>query len=64
MNFNRFESLLDREALYFCRVDKFRDPFEGTLTEPTKTIAEVFKNLPDAYATLEKIPETNKRFLS
>jgi hypothetical protein len=63
MNFKRFKSLLDREALYFCRVDKFRDPFEGTLTEPNKTIAgEVFKDLPDAYATLEKIPETNNRF--
>jgi hypothetical protein len=28
----KFIALLDRRALYFCRVDKLGDPFEGSLT--------------------------------
>ena len=31
MDFTRFLSLLDKQALFFARVDKLGDPFEGTL---------------------------------
>jgi pyridoxine/pyridoxamine 5'-phosphate oxidase len=31
MDIAKYESLLDRKALFFCRADKFSDPFEGTL---------------------------------
>jgi hypothetical protein len=33
MDFTKFVSLLDKRSLYFCRVDKLGDPFEGSLTE-------------------------------
>jgi hypothetical protein len=31
MDFTKFVSLLDSQQLYFTRVDKFDDPFEGSL---------------------------------
>jgi hypothetical protein len=31
MELDRFKSFLDRKALFFCRVDKFSDPFEGSI---------------------------------
>lgn len=34
---NKFQSLLETKSLFFCRVDKFSDPFEGSLP---KTEAE------------------------
>ena len=37
MSFTRFVSLLDKQALFFSRVDKLGDPFEGSL--PKKTVA-------------------------
>ena len=30
VNFNKFVSLLDKSALFFARVDKLEDPFEGS----------------------------------
>lgn len=33
MDFTKFVSLLDKRSLYFCRVDKLGDPFEGSFTE-------------------------------
>ena len=33
MDFTKFVSLLYKRSLYFCRVDKLGDPFEGSLTE-------------------------------
>lgn len=32
MDFTKFVSLLKEESLYFSRVDKFNDPFEGSIT--------------------------------
>lgn len=32
-SFEKFESLLKTESLFFCRADKFSDPFEGTITK-------------------------------
>lgn len=31
MNFDKFISMLETESLFFCRADKFSDPFEGTI---------------------------------
>lgn len=31
MELDRFKSFLDRKALFFCRADKFSDPFEGSI---------------------------------
>jgi hypothetical protein len=31
MELDRFKSLLERKALFFCRADKFSDPFEGSI---------------------------------
>ena len=33
MDFAKFVSFLSKRSLYFCRVDKLGDPFEGTLSE-------------------------------
>lgn len=33
MDFTKFVSLLDKRSLYFCRVGKLGDPFEGSFTE-------------------------------
>lgn len=35
MTLGRLISLLSRQALYFCRVDKLQDVFEGRLSKPT-----------------------------
>lgn len=31
INFKKFISLLEKKCLFFCRSDKFSDPFEGTI---------------------------------
>lgn len=31
INLDKFQSILERKALFFCRADKFVDPFEGSL---------------------------------
>jgi hypothetical protein len=31
LEFERFQSLLEHKALFFCRADRFADPFEGSL---------------------------------
>ena len=31
LDFERFKSLLETKSLFFCRADKFSDPFEGSL---------------------------------
>ena len=36
MDFGKFTSLLHRKALFFPRVDKLGDPFEGSLSRPCK----------------------------
>jgi len=33
MDFTKFVSLLDKQALFFCRADKLGDPFEGSYTQ-------------------------------
>ena len=36
MDFAQLISLLDKEALFFCRADKLGDPFEGAWSDPTR----------------------------
>jgi len=33
LDFTKFVSLLDRQALFFCRADKLSDPFEGSFSK-------------------------------
>jgi hypothetical protein len=40
MDFTKFVSLLEREALFFARADKLDDPFEGSLSTPTLAALE------------------------
>ena len=35
MDFAKLVSLLDKEALFFCRADQLGDPFEGAWSDPT-----------------------------
>jgi len=35
LDFDKFLNLLVTESLYFCRADKFEDPYEGTITKET-----------------------------
>lgn len=37
MDFTKFVSMLDSAALYFARMDKLGDRFEGTVSQPTLT---------------------------
>jgi len=32
MSLDKFESMLDTRALFFCRADRFSDPYEGSIT--------------------------------
>jgi len=54
INFIKFESLLKEKALFFCRADKFSDPFEGSVpkkeaafrdSNSNKGIANIHKEL-------------------
>ena len=41
MDFAQLVSLLDKEALFFCRADKLGDPFEGAWSDPTRKVLRV-----------------------
>lgn len=38
----KFRDLLTRKALFFCRVDKLHDPYEGVLPEANRQLATLF----------------------
>ena len=38
MDFVKLVSLLENEALFFCRADKLGDPFEGAWSDPTRKV--------------------------
>jgi hypothetical protein len=46
MDLDKFHSLLERKALFFCRADKFSDPFEGSIPrkEAEYRLTEAEKN--------------------
>ena len=38
MDFTKFVSLLEKQALFFARADKLGDSFEGSLSQVNKTL--------------------------
>jgi len=45
LDFTKFVSILDRQALFFCRADKLDDPFEGSQTKANVPLrAELYKD--------------------
>jgi len=73
IDLNKFENLLKEKSLFFCRADKFSDPFEGSLTKREsehrikdgKRIAN-FHNRPitheEAVTRAQKLGEFQKKF--
>lgn len=61
MDFTKFVSLLEEEALFFSKVSSFMDPFEGFLTKPTvKMLSSIPDDLPsEEQQKLEKIKKNN-----
>lgn len=57
LDLEKFESLLRDKALFFCRVDKFSDPFEGSVP---KREAEYRMWVREEYAIANNIPYTQK----
>ena len=52
MNLKKFESLLNYRALFFCRADRFSDPFEGSIPRREAEFRiEDFKNRAAFYKT-------------
>lgn len=41
MDFTKFVSLLDKQALFFTRIDKFEDPFEGQMPKAKNPIYDI-----------------------
>ena len=48
MDMPKFLSMLDREALFFCRADQLADKFEGSVTEATLAQREWLRHNPPA----------------
>jgi hypothetical protein len=46
MDFTKFLSILQKRQLFFSRVDRFEDPFEGSYPEPMIREAKDFKEIP------------------
>jgi hypothetical protein len=67
MDFTKFVSLLEKKSLYFSRIDKLGDPFEGSTTIVNKRFirmvnAENIKRLREEGASEEKISERTNLF--
>lgn len=63
INLEKFESMLKEKALFFCRVDRFSDPYEGSIPkkiaeyriEPFKSISEKSNLIPNQQKAQERI---------
>ena len=42
MDFTKYAAMLESSSLYFARIDKLGDPFEGSMTVPSITALEGF----------------------
>ena len=65
MDFTKFVSLLDKQALYFSRADKLGDPFEGSLSEVNRVLRPILlknQGVPDDL--ISQITETAPTVLS
>ena len=65
MDFTKFVSILEDQALFFSRLSTFTDPLEGFLTKP---VVDEFRNIPDGLTAEEEerrraISESNLRVL-
>ena len=65
MDFTKFVSLLEEEALFFSKLSSFMDPFEGFLTKPTvKMLSAIPDDLPnEKRQEIEKIQKHNLNVL-
>ena len=66
MDFTKFVSLLDKQALFFARADKLGDPFEGSYSKVNEALRPSFvqrvfgeKTIPEG--TLENLADSMKR---
>ena len=67
IDFTKFISLLDKKALYFTRIDKLSDPFEGaTSKENIRLRPEVYKEILESYKDfpikISKLNEKSRKF--
>ena len=64
MDFTKFVSLLDKQALFFARADKLEDPFEGYLPNINREAARrFFEGYPDHLQTMLKSIKEGSRFM-
>jgi len=64
IDFTKFVDLLDKQALFFCRADKFADPYEGSYPAKfflrEKQVAERYTEIQD-YPPIHCVPEQRRR---
>ena len=58
--FGKFQSMVHEEALFFCRLDKFDDPREGTLPSATADAINDFLITPNKDARIQHFNETTR----
>ena len=65
LDFTKFVSLLDREALFFARADKLGDPFEGSLSKVNVALHPVLykDHPPDSRSQLTPFLRALPRFM-
>ena len=59
MTFAKFVSLLDRKALFFARLDRLGDPFEGSITETQRVLRQGKSGLHDTSVSMIKSRREN-----
>src|SRR5574341_1939706 len=57
MSLEKFESMLERRALYFCRTDRFEDQWEAVIPEKQFNQSKI-----DEYIDRTRVPEFVKTF--
>lgn len=64
MDFTKFVSVLDKRALFFSAADKFRDPFEGSISKVTAELRpRLHPNIPpDILQTFAQSLKEARRF--
>ena len=65
MNFTKFVSMLEHQALWFSRADKLGDPFEGSMPKtqhgyPHTSLVAAFSSYPNAECILETAVKISK----
>lgn len=61
LDFTKFVSLLDKNSLYFARVDKLEDPYEGCFTNQTLChLDKVEEEYPGYKGSLRSLEQSNR----